>query len=402
MAQINNARFRGCGVAVDPNDSLEGLLSSATLNWTTARRDMLIQGKESTRPSQFKALCRSDDGFELGVATAEYKPIHNRQIVESMKRIADAGEMTITHLGSLDHGRRVFASVNMNGCFDLKPTGKQLTPERALAIHGQSWDSISADDRAKLDRTELHGIMGSGHVPGISFTFDGWAERLVCLNGAKISRSAKSRFSMRHVLEFDRNAENRLHECIREIKREFSRYQESAERLRSAVWTPEATRAFACELLAPQFFREALERGLGTGVHPSLVGAARQYSLDEVLQKTGRYLQMDAISSEPSPRSYSLDDVLNQMDRNEKRETEKAVKITRPATRVLELVNAQPGADLAEGTAWNAYNAVTYYVDHERGRGESSAVESSLFGEGAGLKQDALELALAYSEVMYA
>jgi len=401
MATINNARFRGCGVAVDPNDCTDGLLASATLNWTTARRDMLIQGVTSTRPSQFKALCRSDDGFELGVATEDYKPIHNRQIVESMKRIADAGEMTITHLGSLDHGRRVFASVNMNGCFDLKPTGQQLTPERALSIHNQTWDSISAEDRARLDRTELHGIMGSGHVPGISFTFEGLAERLVCLNGAKISRSAKSRFSMRHVLEFDRHAEARLHDCIREIKREFSRYQESAERLRSAVWTPEATRAFACELLAPQFFREAMERGLGTGVHPSLVGAVKQFSLDQVLQKTGRYLQMDSISAEPVARSYSLDEVLNRTEQADGVK-EKAIKITRPASRVLELMNAQPGADLAEGTAWNAYNAVTYYVDHERGRGESSAVESSLFGEGAGLKQDALELALAYTEVMYA
>lgn len=384
MAQINNARFRGLGAQVDPNDSSEAILAQTGLGWTTAKRDMLIQGLHGTRPSAFKALCRSDDGYELGVCTEEYKPIHNREMIAAMKRFADAGEMTITHVGALDHGRRIFASVDMHGAFSLEPTGRQLTPERALAIHGQTFDSISPEDRARLDRTELRGIMGSGHVTGISFTFEGLAERLVCLNGAMISRSAKSRFSMRHVLDFDSRAEVRLRQCIQEIKWEFARYHESAEQLRSAVWSPEVTRAFICELLAPAFLKEAVTLALGAGVQPKLIEASKNASLDEFLGKTGAFLKAGEVSRYNGGREEVL------------------ARITRPAARVLDLVQAQPGADLADGTAWNAYNAVTYYVDHERGRGESSAVESSLFGQGSNLKQEALELALAYSEVLYA
>jgi hypothetical protein len=378
MAQTNNTRFRGQGTAVGAIDSTEAMLDAAGMHWTTAKRPMLIQGLTSTRPSAFKALCRSDDGYELGVSTEDYKPVHNQQIVECMKRIADAGEMTITHLGTLDHGRRVFASCDMHGDFDLRPANGQLTPERALAIHHQRLEDLSLADRTKLDTTKLHGIMGSGHVPGISFTFEGMAERLVCLNGAKISRSAKSRFSLRHLTEFDRDAEQRFRDVISCIKSEFVRYREDAQKLQGAKWDADVTRAFCMELLAPKLFAEALERS-EFKCEPSLIGARNAgYSLDSVIARSALYL---GACGKVEPMKN---------------------KVTRPAARVLELVNTSPGADIAPGTAWNAYNAVTYFVDHERGRGEASAVESSLFGEGSNLKQDALALAMAYTEAIYA
>jgi hypothetical protein len=377
MAQTNNTRFRGQGTAVGAFDSVADMLQTAEMNWTTAKRPMLIQGMTSTRPSAFKALCRSDDGYELGVATEDYKPVHNPQIVECMKRIADAGEMTITHLGTLDHGRRVFASCDMHGDFNLEPRNGQLTPERALAIHGQRLEDLSVADRTKLDTTKLHGIMGSGHVPGISFTFEGMAERLVCLNGAKISRSAKSRFSLRHVTEFDHAAQVRFRDVISCIKSEFVRYRDDAQRLQGAKWDADVTRAFCYELLAPKLFAEALER---SEFDASTLLEAKQhgYSLDSVIARSALYL---GSCGEINPMKN---------------------KVTRPAARVLELVNTSPGAELAPASAWNAVNAVTYYVDHERGRGEASAVESSLFGEGSNLKQSALELALAYTEAIYA
>lgn len=160
----NNAQFRGLDSAIGSNDTTEEMLAKSGLAWKTVPMPMLIQGKTENRPSQFKSLVRSDDGHELGMCTKDYMPIHNVQIVDCMKRIADAGEMTITHLGSMNHGERVFASVKMHGEFSIEPSGSELTPDRSLAIHNQTWDSISADDRSRLDTTELHGIMGSGHV----------------------------------------------------------------------------------------------------------------------------------------------------------------------------------------------------------------------------------------------
>ncbi|WP_420066308.1 DUF932 domain-containing protein [Pseudomonas synxantha] len=55
------------------------------------------------------------------------------------------------------------------------------------------------------------------------------------------------------------------------------------------------------------------------------------------------------------------------------------------------------GADLlsARGTAWGLLNAVTEYVDHERrARSSEYRLDSAWFGQGAALKQKALNAAL--------
>ena len=61
---------------------------------------------------------------------------------------------------------------------------------------------------------------------------------------------------------------------------------------------------------------------------------------------------------------------------------------------LLESYETQPGKQYGQGTAWQAYNAVTYWVDHTRGR-EENRKDNSLFGYGASLKREALKLAVA-------
>jgi len=63
--------------------------------------------------------------------------------------------------------------------------------------------------------------------------------------------------------------------------------------------------------------------------------------------------------------------------------------------RVLEAFEHAPGQALgsAQGTAWGAVNAVTWFVDHNRGRSRDSALTSAWFGEGAAIKRRALEKA---------
>jgi phage/plasmid-like protein (TIGR03299 family) len=68
-----------------------------------------------------------------------------------------------------------------------------------------------------------------------------------------------------------------------------------------------------------------------------------------------------------------------------------------------------PGADMAMGTAWGAFNAVTYYATHLKtvrdtsGSGESAArVASNLNGDAAQMKLRALQLAASYSDIAVA
>ena len=56
---------------------------------------------------------------------------------------------------------------------------------------------------------------------------------------------------------------------------------------------------------------------------------------------------------------------------------------------------AAMGADMAGETKWGMLNAVTEFVDHERGRSVNNRVESSWFGVGGAIKDRAMELLAA-------
>jgi hypothetical protein len=181
-----------------------------------------------------------------------------------------------------------------------------------------------------------------------------------------------------HSAKFTDVARERAIEVAKAGREALEQYRVKAELLSGCKWDNEVTRAFCCELLAPKFFAEALKK---TELPVTSLVSARDkgYSLDEVLQRSRIYLNDDSIDVDG-----------------------KQVKVTRPAERVMELISTQPGAEMFPGSAWQAYNAVTYYVDHERGRTRDSALNSAWFGEGAQLKQSALDLALAYTEAIYA
>lgn len=69
-------------------------------------------------------------------------------------------------------------------------------------------------------------------------------------------------------------------------------------------------------------------------------------------------------------------------------------KISRNAKMALEVVHTQPGANFAEGTFWQAYNAVTYMLDHKVGRNQDTRLHSSWFGQGLNKKDQAMIVAL--------
>lgn len=73
---------------------------------------------------------------------------------------------------------------------------------------------------------------------------------------------------------------------------------------------------------------------------------------------------------------------------------------SRNSDRALEVVETQPGSKLAAGSFWQAFNAVTYMVDHELGRSASSRLESAWYGVNQRKKIDALKLAKTFAEAV--
>jgi hypothetical protein len=64
----------------------------------------------------------------------------------------------------------------------------------------------------------------------------------------------------------------------------------------------------------------------------------------------------------------------------------------------MEVLHTQPGAEYAEGTWWQPFNAVTYLTDHELGRSADTRLQSAWYGTNRGLKTTALETALEMAE----
>lgn len=73
-------------------------------------------------------------------------------------------------------------------------------------------------------------------------------------------------------------------------------------------------------------------------------------------------------------------------------------KLARTAEKVMDLVEVQPGAEFKAGSWWQAFNAVTYAVDHELGRSVDTRMTSAWFGANAKKKVDALTLAVEMAE----
>lgn len=73
--------------------------------------------------------------------------------------------------------------------------------------------------------------------------------------------------------------------------------------------------------------------------------------------------------------------------------------LPRTAKQAYDVLETQPGANFAEGSFWQAFNAVTYLTDHELGRNADTRMQSAWFGVNQQRKVRAMNLALEMAQV---
>lgn len=79
--------------------------------------------------------------------------------------------------------------------------------------------------------------------------------------------------------------------------------------------------------------------------------------------------------------------------------TGKATKdMSKNAGIALDILHTQPGAEYAEGSWWQPFNAVTYVTDHLAGRSNDTRLHSAWYGVNKNTKIKALELAVEMAE----
>lgn len=83
---------------------------------------------------------------------------------------------------------------------------------------------------------------------------------------------------------------------------------------------------------------------------------------------------------------------------NSKTEVREYADLSRTAKQAYDVLETQPGADMAMGTWWNAVNAVTYLTDHQLGRSADTRMQSAWFGANQAKKVRAMNLAVEMAE----
>lgn len=349
----NDQLFRGRAKTIGTFTSTTELLQKTQLDYKICEMPVLVQGRTANRifPNR-KALVRCDNGHMIDIVSDKFVVHQNEQLVDGMVEAAQSANISLIAGGSLNGGAQVF-------------------------LHGTDKRQFDAGSERKLgDIVRLDFTMRGGHQPGNPSTVTAQAMRLTCLNGATVM---DSQFSYRctHRNALDKTTAKQMIAFMAKATQAFETYEQKALRLTGTAFTRETTRAFVLDLIAPQLLNAAVIATQHRQVSPSSL-------LDSIVSRDTD--TVDAVEWLLSGKAAQQDD---------------SYKVPRTVNQILDVMTTQPGHDLARGTAWNAYNGVTYFVDHVRGRDEGdAAIESALSGAGEKLKTRALDLAVRYSERM--
>jgi hypothetical protein len=353
------AAYRGLGKLVTAT-TLAGALQETGLDWRVARRPMEIVGSKGGRKeSRFMALVRSSDGEELAVASKQYSVIQNADLLRPFWNAAAEAGATRLRAGCTDGGQRIFMDAELPASFELPTTKYWADFIRRSPNHG--W----AQGTGK-DKTVLRLLCTTGHVPGYKAKFHVVAERLICLNGAKIAEDLVDA-NVSHRGDTTRRLKNIQDLFVNSVAR-FEDYREKAQKLAGAQSSKAVDLAFVVNLVQAEAFQAVVnetEEQINGGRSRHLAGA-------ELLAAV--------------------------LDRTRQDRLEAALAGTRTGRDILDAIESQPGGEAMTGrNLWNTYNGVTYYVDHVAGRSANAAINSALLGPGAELKNRALDLAIEYT-----
>lgn len=317
MAYRGETPWHGLGDQVTTKMTPKEMAKAAKINWTVSKQPLLVKhrdGKYVAVPDQF-ALTRDSDETVLDVVGKGYKPVQNEIALDFFTKFVKAGHMEMETVGSLWHGRYIWALANINKTFDV----------------------------GKGDEVRNYLLLSNPHVHGKAMLFLYTAIRVVCWNtltwalGEGLKKKGTA-FRMPHSIEFDDDVKKQA-----EIALGLATTQAGVLKDAATVLGKKKAKADAVE----EFFCEVLE-----------------FDPKQAVKKKSK---------------------------------EDEVKEPRMLPKFRAALTHSPGHDLisAAGTWWGAVNAVTYVIDHEVGRDNSTALKSAWLGSKSRLKARAFDLALA-------
>lgn len=184
MAFANEVPWHGLGNRVDPSVGVDEMLVAAGLNWEVKLHPMhaeLPGGAGSVRVPNKSALLRSTDNKVLTVASDQWKPVQNREVLEFFRAYTEAGGAKLETAGSLRGGRTIWALANL---------GHGFTVANGDAIKGYI-------------------LLASHHEHGKATIAKATQIRVVCANTMALAMGRGSKapvYKQSHLTEFDAQA----------------------------------------------------------------------------------------------------------------------------------------------------------------------------------------------------
>lgn len=118
---------------------------------------------------------------------------------------------------------------------------------------------------------------------------------------------------------------------------------------------------------------------------------------------TGKFQKYKEMAQFLGSKQYTNESVVDYFNRVFPITTDKKIDSTklqsRAAKLAYEVLETQPGAEFAQGSFWQAFNAVTFLTDHKLGRSNDTRMMSSWFGGNKDRKIKALNTAMEMAEV---
>lgn len=114
--------------------------------------------------------------------------------------------------------------------------------------------------------------------------------------------------------------------------------------------------------------------------------------------KLQKYKEMAAFLGSKKAKEESVIEYFERIFPLTTTKEDKKGDLSRNANIALHLLHTQPGAEYAEGSWWQPFNAITFMTDHVMGRNQDSRLTSSWYGQNKNLKTKALELAVEMAE----
>lgn len=320
---VTTPAWHKLGTVLNAPPTIDEALIASGLNWTIDLASVFLS--DGTNVPDCKAVVRASDTKILGTVGPGFRTVQNIDAFKWFQPFLDSGLATLEAAGSLRGGSRVWVLAKMAG-----------------------HDSIIVPQSD--DRVTKYLLLAHGHDGSLAIRLGLTPTRVVCQNTLSAAIGEGGTLRIRHT----RGAADAMVAAREVFERANGQFEKAAEMYRALARihvTAKQIRAYIDSVFpAPKPVKVATPVAVDTGAADLAALLSRPFgSKSETMSDRGE------ATKETRTRIYGEIETLFERGR---------------------------GNDMAgvKGTAWAAYNAVTEYITHERGRTDDTRLNTAWFG----------------------